>query len=92
MGVKRYKLDEAHWARIAVLLPGKVGDPGRTGTDHRLLVNGCLWVLRSVAHWCDLPERYSQWMMVHRRFSRCAMQGFGSACSTHSHPIRTTCI
>lgn len=70
MGVKRYELNEAQWARIALLLPGKVSDPGRTGSDNRLFVNGCLWVLRSGAHWCDLPERYGQWKTSHRRFSR----------------------
>ncbi|BDD65534.1 hypothetical protein Sj15T_05550 [Sphingobium sp. TA15] len=70
MGIKRYELSEAQWARIALLLPGKAGDPGRTGSDNRLFVNGCLWILRSGAHWCDLPERYGRWKTVHRRFSR----------------------
>ncbi|MBB4189871.1 putative transposase [Sinorhizobium terangae] len=51
-------------------MPGKAGDPGRTGGDNRLFVNGCLWVLRSGAHWRDLPERYGKWKTVHRRFSR----------------------
>uniref|UniRef100_UPI0038D004DB IS5 family transposase n=1 Tax=Gluconobacter thailandicus TaxID=257438 RepID=UPI0038D004DB len=68
--MKRYELNEAQWARIALLLPGKARDPGRTGSDNRLFVNGCLWVLRSGAHWCDLPERYGRWKTVHRRFSR----------------------
>ncbi len=27
------------------MLPGKVGDPGRTGVDNRLFVNGWVWVL-----------------------------------------------
>jgi transposase len=47
-----------------------VRDPGHTAADNRRFVNGCLWVLRSGAHWCDLPERYGRWKSVHRRFSR----------------------
>ncbi len=70
MGVKRNELSKAQRAKIAPLLSGKAGDPGRTGSDHRLFVNGCLWVLRSGAHRCDLPERYGRWQTVHRRFSR----------------------
>ncbi|WPO43186.1 IS5 family transposase [Tardiphaga sp. 42S5] len=70
MGAKRYELNEAQWVKISPLLPGKAGDAGRTAADNRLFVNGCLWVLRSGAHWCDLPERYGKWKTVHRRFSR----------------------
>jgi putative transposase len=73
MGVKRYELDEAQWLRIAPLLPGKASDPERTGSDNRLFVNGVLWVLRSGAHWQDLPERYGKWKTAHKRFSRWAM-------------------
>ncbi|WP_413658751.1 transposase, partial [Nitrobacter sp.] len=46
MGIRRYELSDRQWAKIAPLLPGKAGDPGRTGADNRLFVNGCLWVLR----------------------------------------------
>ena len=70
MAVKRYEVSHAQWSKIAPLLPGKAGDPGRTGSNNRLFVNGCLWVLRSGAHWRDLPERYGKWKTVHRRFSR----------------------
>lgn len=52
---KRYELTNAQWERIAALLPGKAGDPRRTAADNRLFVNGVLWVLRSGAHWHDLP-------------------------------------
>jgi len=72
---KRYELTDAQWARIADLLPGKAGDPGRTAADNRLFVNGVLWVLRSGAHWHDLPERYGKWKSVHKRFSRWARAG-----------------
>ena len=33
MAVKRYELNDEQWAKIAPLLPGKAGDPGRTGSD-----------------------------------------------------------
>lgn len=75
MGVKRYELSEVQWARIAHLLPGKAGDPGRTGADNRLFVNGVLWVLRSGAFWQHLPEHYGKWKSVHARFSRWAKAG-----------------
>lgn len=39
MGLKRYAC-KAQWTRIAPLLPGKVGDPGRSGAGNRLFVNG----------------------------------------------------
>src|SRR3954470_1562539 len=73
--VKRYELNDAQWQKIAALLPGKAGDPGRTAEDNRLFVNGVLWVLRSGAHWHDLPERYSKWKSVHTRFARWAKSG-----------------
>jgi transposase len=73
--VKRYELSDIQWRRIAALLPGKAGDPGRTGSDNRLFVNGVLWVLRSGARWSDLPERYGNWKSVHKRFTRWAKSG-----------------
>jgi transposase len=73
--VKRYELTVDQWRRIAPLLPGKVGDPGRSGNDNRLFINGVLWVLRSGAHWHDLPERYGKWKTVHKRFTRWAKAG-----------------
>ncbi len=73
--VKRYELTDEQWALIGPLVPGKVGDPGRSGVDNRLFVNGVLWVLRSGAHWHDLPPRYGKYKSVHKRFSRWAASG-----------------
>ena len=53
---KRYELNDQQWARIAEMLPGKKSDPGRTGKDNRLFINGVLWVLRSGAQWDELPR------------------------------------
>jgi transposase len=73
--LKRYELKEAQWQQIKDLLPGKAGDRGRTAADNQALVNGCLWVLRSGAYWCHLPERYGNWKSTHKRFTRWAKAG-----------------
>jgi transposase len=70
--VKRYELTDAQWRLIKDLLPGKASDPGRTAVNNRRFVDAVLWVLRSGAHWHDLPPRYGKWKSVHTRFSRWA--------------------
>ena len=72
---KRYELTSVQWRRIEKFLPGKAGDPGRTAQDNLTFVNGVLWVLRSGAHWHDLPERYGKWKTLHKRFTRWAKAG-----------------
>ncbi|MBY3051823.1 transposase [Rhizobium laguerreae] len=46
-------------------------------------------MLRSGAHWRDLPERYGKWKMVHRRFSRWCHAGVWSGSLMHSLLIGT---
>ena len=72
---KRYELTSTQWVRIEGLLPGKAGDPGRSGADNRTFVNAVLWVLRSGARWSDMPERYGKFKTVHKRFTRWAAKG-----------------
>lgn len=38
-------------------------------------MNGVLWVLRSGAHWHDLPERDGTWTSVHKGFTCWAEAG-----------------
>nr|WP_197031956.1 IS5 family transposase [Hymenobacter swuensis] len=73
--MRRYELKDADWARLAPLLPGKVGDAGRSAADNRLFVNAVLWIARSGAPWRDLPERFGPWNSVYRRFRRWAQTG-----------------
>ncbi len=75
MGISRYELSDAQWERIKDVLPGRIESVGRTASDNRLFVNGVLWVLRSGAHWHDLPERYGKYKSLHKRFSRWAASG-----------------
>lgn len=72
--MRRYELREDQWAKIAPLLPGKEGDPGRTG-DNRCFVHAVLWIARSGAPWRDLPTRFGSWNSVYQRFNRWAKKG-----------------
>ena len=71
----RMVLDDAQWERIAPLLPGKEGDPGRSGHDNRLFVEAVLWVVRTGAPWRDLPACFGKWFSVWKRFRRWALNG-----------------
>ena len=71
----RCELSDAQWRRIEGFLPGRAGWVGVTAKDNRQFVNGVLWVLRSGAHWKDMPVRYGNWKSAHRRFTRWAGAG-----------------
>jgi transposase len=71
----RFHLSDNQWAKIADLLPGKVGDPGRSGRDNRLFLEAVLWVARTGAPWRDLPAAFGRWNSVFQRFRRWALSG-----------------
>ena len=71
---KRGELTDEAWAWIAPLLP-KNGRRGGRWRDHREVVNGILWKLRTGAPWRDLPERYGPWQTCYDRFSRWRRDG-----------------
>ena len=73
--MKRYELRAGHWRKIESFLPGRPGSVGVTAQDNRQFVNVVLWVLRSGAHWKDLPERYGNWKSAHKRFTRWGQAG-----------------
>ena len=70
MGVKRYELTDAQWRRLKPLLPPERPRIGRPNHNHRTLLNGILWILRTGAPWRDLPERYGPVGTVSSRFYR----------------------
>jgi len=71
----RLLLNDAQWERIAPLLPGKEGDPGRSGADNRLFMEAVLWTVRAGTPWRDLPEAFGKWGSVWKRFRRWALKG-----------------
>ena len=73
--LRRHELTDAQWNAIKDLIPGKQGDPGRTGQDNRLFVNAVIYVAKTGIPWMDLPERYGNWNSVWRRFRRWSAHG-----------------
>jgi transposase len=71
----RMVLRDDQWERIAPLVPGKVGDPGRSGADNRRFFEAVLWIARVGAPWRDLPECFGNWNSVFQRFRRWARGG-----------------
>lgn len=37
--MRRYEIKDYEWVRLEPLLPGKVGDVGRSAADNRLFIN-----------------------------------------------------
>jgi transposase len=66
----RGDLTNAQWERLQPLLPPQKPQTGRPAVDHRRILNGMLWILRTGAPWHDLPERYGPWRTVASRFYR----------------------
>ena len=74
--MSRGDLTDAQWERLAVHLPReKTGKRGGQWKDHRLILNGMLWVLRTGAPWRDMPERYGAWQTCHCRLVRWQQSG-----------------
>lgn len=66
----RGDLTEKQWQKLQPLLPPHKPKTGRPNMDHRKVMNGILWILRTGAPWRDLPSRYGKWQTVSSRFYR----------------------
>jgi transposase len=67
---QRHALTDDQWETLAPLLPPQRPKTGRPARDHRTVLGGILWVLRSGAPWRDLPACYGPWQTAYSRFRR----------------------
>lgn len=65
---RRGELTDRQWNRFKPLLPPQKPHTGCPSKDHRTVINGILWILRTGAPWRDLPGRYGPWQTVSGRF------------------------
>ncbi len=74
---RREELTDEQWTLIEPLFdkPPAVQTRGRPRRADREVLNGVLWILRSGARWCDLPERFPPYQTCHRRFQEWVRDG-----------------
>lgn len=74
--MERRILSNARWERLCPLFPPQRPRTGRPAKDHRTIVEGILWVLRTGAPWRDLPEQeFGPWETCASRYYRWVKAG-----------------
>lgn len=66
----RFWLRDDQFERIEGMLPGKLGDPGKTAANNRLFIEAVLWIARTGSPWRDLPDEFGLWNSNYQRFAR----------------------
>jgi transposase len=71
-------LTHAAWERIRGLLPPQRPTVGRPRHDHRTVLGGILWVLRTASPWREMPARFGKWNTAYVRYRLWRRQGLWS--------------
>ena len=61
-------LTDAEWHRVASILPPQQPATGRPRYDHRPVLAGILWVVRSGASWRAMPQECGKWETAYKRY------------------------
>lgn len=69
------ELPDPWWNILEPLMPKQKGS-ARPYRDHRMVIAGILWCLRTGAPWRDLPSAFGPWQTVYKRFVRWIRNGF----------------
>ncbi|GAA3473653.1 hypothetical protein GCM10018965_082060 [Nonomuraea roseola] len=72
--LKRHDLTDEEWERLLPLLPVNPRQGGRWA-DHRTVINGVFFRVRTNITWRDLPPWYGNWKTVYNRHRRWSMDG-----------------
>ena len=68
-------LSDVQWARIEPLMPSSEGQRGRPFRDHRQVVEGIIYRLRTGVAWRDLPTSFGPWQTIWERHARFSTDG-----------------
>lgn len=74
--MSRHDLTDREFNAIRPFLPAqKKKSVGRPWKDHRVMINGILWILSTGSPWRDLPDEFGKWQTVYGRFRRWRLEG-----------------
>jgi hypothetical protein len=61
-------ITDQEWDWVRSLLPPQQPDRGRRRHDHRTVLGGILWVLRTRSSWRSMPDRYGKAATAYQRY------------------------
>ena len=67
-------LTNEEWEIVEPLIPQKP-PAGRPYHDHRTVLGGILWVVRTGSSWREMPEEFGKWETAYRRYELWVKQG-----------------
>jgi transposase len=75
----RHDLTDEQWARLEPLLPDRTPRRGGRWNDHRPVIDGILWRIRTGSPWRDAPPCYGDFRTLHGRHRRWSADGTWAA-------------
>ncbi len=57
-------MSDAEWGLVRHLLPPRRPVVGMPRHDHRVVLNGMLWVARTDSSWREMPEEVGNWYLL----------------------------
>ena len=87
------ELTDDQSAQVSPLLPPQPPPIGRPPVDHRMILAGMLWVIRTGATWRELPPAFRPWPTVYSRYRRWRKDGLWQrilAALEPAHPAPTS--
>jgi Putative transposase of IS4/5 family (DUF4096) len=79
-------LTDRLWQQLTPLLPPQKPPRGRPALDHRRLLEGLLWVMRTGAPWREIPPTYGSWHTLSSRYRRWDEDGRWARICAVLHP------
>jgi hypothetical protein len=61
-------LTAAEWDVVSALLPPQRPPVGRPRHDHRTVLSGIVWVVRTQESWRDMPREFGKWETAYKRY------------------------